>query len=141
MTSANLEDAWVVEFLSEKRVLRLATVDTNCSPHVSSVWFIFENGVFWISTAEDRLKVRNIRSNPNVSLIVDTDEPPYKGIIVEGKSELTIENVLEVTRKIVKKYVDPADFDATMEELMRAPRILIKVEPRKVMDIMSYPRH
>jgi PPOX class probable F420-dependent enzyme len=141
MTRISLEDARVGGVLSEKRVLRIATVDAHCSPHVSSVWFIFENGVFWISTAEDRLKVKNIKTNPNVSLIVDTDEPPYKGVIVEGKAELVTENVFEVTKRITQKYVDPASLDSTLKELMRAPRILIKVEPRKAMDIMSYPQH
>lgn len=139
MVHVNLNERAIMNLLSEPRVARLATADGHCAPHVSSVWFLFEEGVFWVTTAEDRLKVRNVRLNPKVALIVDTDLPPYRGVIVEGRAKLTWEKVRDVTRRIAEKYSsDPA---ATLDELMRAPRVLMKITPEKVMDIMSYREH
>jgi PPOX class probable F420-dependent enzyme len=139
MVLKSLNDPQVESVLSEPRVARLATVDGQCLPHVSPVWFLFEDGVFWVSTAEDRLKVKNTRLNPKVALVVDTDFPPYRGVIVEGTATLTTQGVQDITRKIAARYSrDPA---LTFDELMRAPRILMKITPEKVMDIMSYREH
>jgi PPOX class probable F420-dependent enzyme len=140
MVSVDLSDPRASGFLTEPRVLRLATVDRHCVPHVSSAWFIFESGCFFISTSRDRLKVKNIRVNPRVALIVDTDTPPYYGVIVEGEATIEEDRVLEVTSRIVDKYVAKPDRMATLNDLMRYPRVIIRVKPLKVMDIMSY-RH
>ena len=110
-------------------------------PHVSSVWYLWLDGCFWISTAEDRLKVRLIKKNPHVALVIDTDTLPYKGVIVEGMAELTKSNLSEITLKIVKRYVSKKEVKSEFESLMRAPRVLIKVKPKKALDIMSYIRH
>jgi hypothetical protein len=95
---------------------------------------------FWISTSVDRLKVKNIMKNPRVALIVDTDTPPYEGVIVEGLAELIHEGVRDVTRRIVEKYVSKNQWSTTFDELMRYPRVLIRIRPFKVLDIMSYRR-
>ncbi len=74
-------------------------------PHVSSVLYLWDAGSFLISTSEDRLKVKCIRKNPNVALIVDTDTIPYEGVIVEGTATLTKRDVRRKTLEIVKRYV------------------------------------
>ncbi|MEM3799963.1 MAG: pyridoxamine 5'-phosphate oxidase family protein, partial [Thermoprotei archaeon] len=84
-----------MRFLSERRVLRLATVGSNGQPHISSVWFVFKDGKFLISTALDRLKAKDVAVNPRVALIVDTDTMPYRGVIVWGLARLTRDGVLE----------------------------------------------
>ncbi len=79
-----------------------------------------------------------MRENPNVALIIDTDVRPYKGVIVEGKAELTTKNVKDVTLSITKRYVSKEYAKAQFEDLMPYPRILIKVKPKRSVDIMSY---
>jgi len=140
MVKVDLRDPKVIGLLSRPLLLRLATVSVDCAPHVSSVWFLFDGVFFWVSTSVDRLKVRNIMRNPRVALIVDTDTPPYEGVIVEGSTELIYEGVRDVTRRIVEKYVPENQRSTTLDELMRYPRVLIKIRPLKVLDIMSYRR-
>jgi pantothenate synthetase len=105
---------------------------------VSSVWYLWKDGSFWISTSEDRLKVRAIRKNKRVALIIDTDVAPYEGVIVEGEATLTKKNLREVTHAIAKKYVPPEEVEKEFEDLIRYPRVLIKIKPTKAIDIMSY---
>jgi nitroimidazol reductase NimA-like FMN-containing flavoprotein (pyridoxamine 5'-phosphate oxidase superfamily) len=102
---------------------------------------MWRDGCFWISTAEDRLKVKIIKENPHVALIIDTDTRPYKGVIVEGLAELTRSKLSEITLKIVERYVSKKDVKKQFESLMRASRVLIRIRPKKALDIMSYRRH
>ena len=121
--------------------MRLAVVSQSGKrnfPHVSSVWYLFRDDCFWISTSEDRLKVKAIKQNDRVALIIDNDLAPYNGIIVEGTATLTKENVGTITREIVKRYVPRKHVKKQFEDLMKYPRILIRVKPLKTMDIMSY---
>ena len=77
------------DFLGSGRpkLLRLA-ITVYGKPKVSSVWYLWLDNHFWISTSEDRLKVKAIRKNPHVAVIVDTDVMPYEGVIVEGEATL-----------------------------------------------------
>jgi len=130
------------DFLASGRpkLLRLA-VTVDGKPKVSSVWYLWSDNHFWISTSEDRLKVRAIRKNPRVALIVDTDVMPYEGVIVEGEATLVKKDLEKITRAIVEKYVDQKHVKEEFDSLMRAPRILIKIKPSKALDIMSYTEH
>ncbi|MDH2901714.1 MAG: pyridoxamine 5'-phosphate oxidase family protein [archaeon] len=120
------------------KLLRLAIAKKDGTPHVSSVWYLWKDGHFYITTSEDRLKVKTIKENPKVALIVDTDVSPYKGVIVEGIAELTKNDVEEITRAIVKKYVPAKYVKKQYEDLMKYPRILVKIKPAKSLDIMSF---
>ena len=138
----NLKEKKIERFLTggKTKLLRLA-VCLDGVPHVSSVWYLWDGKYFWISTAEDRLKVRAALKNPNVALIIDTDVQPYEGVIVEGKASLTKARLKAITYEIVKRYVPKSAVNEEFKELMRAPRILIRIKPEKVLDIMSYKEH
>jgi nitroimidazol reductase NimA-like FMN-containing flavoprotein (pyridoxamine 5'-phosphate oxidase superfamily) len=140
MVLVNLRSEKISRFLTrpQSKLLRLAVVTEDETPHISSVWYLWRNGCFYISTSEDRLKVRAIKHNPNVALVVDTDVMPYEGVIVEGVATITKRRVGEITLAIVKRYVLPKFADKQFQDLMRYPRILIKVKPKRALDIMSY---
>ncbi len=129
-----------INFLTKGKVklLRLAVVDRKGKPHLSAVWYLWKDGHFYITTSEDRLKVRAVKENSNVALIVDTDVIPYKGVIVEGRATLTKKDIKEITMAIVKKYVPAKFVKSEFEDLMRYPRVLIKIKPKKSIDIMSF---
>lgn len=140
MVRVDLSTRKNVDFLTKGRAkfLRLAVVDSKGKPHVSAVWYLWKDGHFYISTSEDRLKVRAVKENPNVALVVDNDVIPYKGVIVEGTATLTKKDINEITMAIVKKYVPAKFVKSQYGDLMRYPRLLIKIKPRKSIDIMSY---
>ncbi len=142
MVKVNLKDKATEDFLirDPPKLLRLAVV-LDGKPHISSVWYLWSRNHFWISTAEDRLKVRAIKKNPNVALVIDSDNLPYEGVIVEGEAVLTKQNIKGITLQIVRKYVDKESVKDQYDSLMRFPRILIKVKPIKSIDIMSYREH
>jgi PPOX class probable F420-dependent enzyme len=85
--------------LQQERVARLATVDHEGRPHVIPVVFAYERGTVYTpidakpkSVAPARLRrVRNIRSNPHVQVLLDHYEEEWAGLWfaqLRGRAEL-----------------------------------------------------
>jgi coenzyme F420-0:L-glutamate ligase/coenzyme F420-1:gamma-L-glutamate ligase len=86
-------------FLVRQRVARLATADAGGRPHAVPVCFAYSSGAVYIALDEKpkdvpvtRLKrVRNIRENPNVTLVVDRYAEDWNllaFVMVRGRAEL-----------------------------------------------------
>ena len=75
------DDTYPKTIIHKARVARLATVDLECIPHLVPVVFVFDNdrGFYFIpidektkrSRPENLKRVRNIKENPNVALLID----------------------------------------------------------------------
>ena len=55
------------EFLKSQKVLRLATIDKNKTPHIVPVWYRYSGKKFYIGTNTKTQKARNVKSNSHVS--------------------------------------------------------------------------
>jgi PPOX class probable F420-dependent enzyme len=86
-------------FTTEGRVARLATVDDAGYPHVVPVCYATDGRAYYSPidakpkrTPPDRLKrVRNIRGNPRVALLIDHYEEDWarlRFVMVQGRAEL-----------------------------------------------------
>ena len=70
METADVEEKTVVltierAFLGEPGLLmRLGTIGRDGFPQVTPVWYLYEDGLFCITTASDRVKARNMLSPP-----------------------------------------------------------------------------
>ena len=61
--------------LSERRYAVLATQDPDGTIHQTPVWFMFEEGRFYIESNSSSRKVTNLRLRPAASITVDAREP------------------------------------------------------------------
>lgn len=86
-------------FLAQPRSANLAYSRRDGSPFVVPVWFQWRNGELRIGTGAAEPKVRAIRRNPRVSVLVHDDRPPYRVAIIEGDADIEV--------------LDPADSDPT----------------------------
>ena len=86
-------------FAAESRVARLATIDDAGHPHVVPVCYATDGRAYYSPidakpkrTPPDRLKrVRNIRANPKVALLIDHYEEDWarlRFLMVQGRAEL-----------------------------------------------------
>ncbi len=75
-------------FLREANVAVLSTVDSRGRPHAAPIWYLYDNGVFRISTGAGSQKHKNIEANPNISLVIDQRELPYYAVMVRGIAEI-----------------------------------------------------
>lgn len=96
MCAASMSKNEIQEFLSIPRLARMATLQ-NGKPHLVPVWFFYDGTNIIVSTPKGTKKTKNLQSNPNVSIIIDTvdgrvEDLSYatkaKAVIIEGIAEL-----------------------------------------------------
>ena len=122
-------------FLARPLVARLATVRANDTPQVVPMWFLYEDGVMYMSTRTNAAKVKHLRANPRVAVVVDVMEAPLKNKVVtlDGMAEVQTTGVKEVTTKIYQKYMGKEGAATpTAQQSINAPRVILKINPKKI---------
>lgn len=147
METADVEEKNIVlddrdaAFLAEPGLLmRLGTVGRDGFPQVTPVWYLYEDGVFYVTTAGDRVKARNMLATRKVGFAIDSDVKPYRGISVRGEAQLVAEGEIArpITRRIAARYVPADRLDAMVETLMEAPRVVFAIKSVRVTKMGSW---
>lgn len=87
--------------LSERTVW-LTTLRPDGSPHTTPVWFLHEDGTWWISSGDGGVEVRNLLNDPRVSLALPDGDHP---VVAEGVAKVHRGGAPEhVTRGSSSKY-------------------------------------
>ncbi len=121
-------------------LMRLGTVGRDGFPHVTPVWYVYEDSAFFVTTGADRVKALNMLDNPRVGLAIDSDVRPYRGLSATGTARLVAEGeaARALTRRIAARYVPASRLDAMVESLMQAPRVVFAIDPRHVTRMGSW---
>ena len=118
------DDEQVKSLIDRVRVARLATVDSdNNRLHLVPVVFVFDGSYFFIPIDEKRKKVKpeklkrikNIRNNPNVALLIDEyseDWTKLAFVMIQGKGTIITAEIQgnnnirlqEAYKKLMTKY-------------------------------------
>ncbi|MGC2427548.1 MAG: TIGR03668 family PPOX class F420-dependent oxidoreductase [Nitrososphaeraceae archaeon] len=94
-----IKDRCVKTIIDKARVARLATVDSECKPHLIPVVFVFGNDCYYIpidgktkqSRPEKLKRAKNIQQNSNVALLIDEyneDWTKLYFIMIQGKASI-----------------------------------------------------
>jgi len=75
-------------FLKQANLAVLTTAGADGRPHGAPVWYLYDEGVFMISTGRGSQKHRNLQANPNVCLVIDKRTLPYYVVMAHGRVEL-----------------------------------------------------
>ena len=70
-------------FLKANEVCRFATVSKGGKPQVTPVIYAMDKGAFVIATDYGTKKLKNVKENANVALVVDQFHP-NKAVMIEG---------------------------------------------------------
>jgi hypothetical protein len=81
-----INDTYLKTIIDKATVARLATVDSECKPHLIPVVFVFDNDCYFIpidektkrSKPENLKRVKNIQQNPNVALLIDEYDEDWR---------------------------------------------------------------
>jgi uncharacterized protein len=74
-------------FLKANELCRLATVSSDCIPQVTPVIYAMDEEDVVVATDYGTKKLKNLRANPKVSLVVD-EYHPNKGVVIQGHCEI-----------------------------------------------------
>jgi len=87
----------------KKAFAYLATVMKDSSPQVTPVWFDTDGKYILVNSAVGRLKDKNIRARPQVTLCIADPADPYRYLQIRGK-------VIEVTLAGAEEHIDRLAF-------------------------------
>ncbi|NIS80857.1 MAG: hypothetical protein GTO14_11755 [Anaerolineales bacterium] len=89
----------LVTFFDQAQFSRLATLNEDGTIHIAPIFFKYEDGQLLMATQDPSRKVRNIKRNKNVTVLIDTTDVPFKDALVYGTAELDYEDV--ITKRVV----------------------------------------
>lgn len=104
----------ITQLLREPMIGVLCTVGVDLQPHGSPVWFEHTAGTICVLIDGASRKARDIEANPRVTLVVDTREPPYRGVILSGTASLAGPDP-ELRRRLAGRYLDDGAARAYIE--------------------------
>jgi PPOX class probable F420-dependent enzyme len=102
---ASLSDG-VKKLFQEPNFAHLATLMQDGSPQVTPVWVDLDGDRILVNTAEGRVKPRNVRGDPRVSISIINQQNPYSHAAVRGRVvAITHEGADAHIDKLAKKYL------------------------------------
>ena len=103
----------------------LATMMPDCSPQVTPVWFNTDDEYILINTMKGRVKDKNMRARPQVSLVIVNPADPYHYVQIRGKvAEFTTDGADEHINTLSEKYTGEPWTVETPQ-----PRVIFKILP------------
>ncbi|HEX5948491.1 MAG TPA: TIGR03618 family F420-dependent PPOX class oxidoreductase [Actinomycetota bacterium] len=92
-------------------VATLVTLNRDGSPNVTLAWVGVEDGEIVIGTLPDQRKLRNIRRDPRVAVVVQTrNKNPYgllEFLVVEGRATVVEGGAPELLQRLAHTYLGP----------------------------------
>ncbi len=85
-----MDENEIIDFLMEgTRTGKLSTVREDGHPHKAPKWYVWNEGKIIFCTMDSSVKAKNIRHNPQVSICVDDESPPYAFVIIQGTAKFS----------------------------------------------------
>jgi PPOX class probable F420-dependent enzyme len=128
MAEQNIEK--YADLLKKKAFANLSTLMKDGSPQVTPVWFDYDGSHIRVNSALGRVKDKNIRRDPRVSMAIQDPDNPYHYLEIRGKVvDITQQGADEHIDSLAQKYLGQAKYP------YRQPgevRVLYKIEPQKL---------
>jgi PPOX class probable F420-dependent enzyme len=114
----------------KKAFLFLATLMPGGTPQVTPIWFNTDGQYILINSAKGRVKDRNMRARPDVTMCISDPADPYRYLQIRGK-------VVEITEMGADNHIDALAFKyrGLSHYPYRQPgeqRVMYKVQIEKV---------
>jgi PPOX class probable F420-dependent enzyme len=116
-----------LDLFQKKTFASLGTLMPDGQPQVTPVWVDFDGKHVVVNSAKGRVKDRNMRRDPRVSMALIDPDNPYRHLQVQGRVvEITENGADQHIDKMAKKYLGQDKYP------FRQPgevRVLYKIEP------------
>lgn len=129
MPDANIPEKYR-DLFNKRAFASLGTLMPNGEVQVTPVWVDIDNGNLLFNSARGRVKDRNVRRDPRVTLTLIDPDNPYRYIEVRGRVvDITEKGASEHINKLAKKYLGVDKYPYAQPGEVR---VLYRVKPEKV---------
>src|SRR5579875_1691161 len=109
-------------------VASLTTIGDDGFPQSTLLWFLHDDGELKISLNKTRLKTKNLRKRPQVSLLILDFSDPMRYLEVRGTARLEDDPDKSFAARVGAKYgADLEAYDAPGDE-----RVVVTIEPTNI---------
>lgn len=119
------------KLMREKNLAFLATINADGTPQVTPVWIDTDGEHALINTVVGRVKYRNIKRKPDVSIAITEQSNPYSTVTINGKvvEEITGPIAEHHIHQLAKKYLglEKNPWSKTKEQ-----RVILKIKPDRI---------
>ena len=138
-TSVQMSDAEVSEFLEGNRKVQVGTVGPHGEPHLTTLFYVVEDGLLAFWTYGSSQKVVNLRRDPRLTSLVEDGEEYFelRGVTVRGTARIVeaYDDVCALGARVTRRMagnVDLGDFGEQIVEQQAHKRVAVVVEPDRV---------
>jgi PPOX class probable F420-dependent enzyme len=118
------------DLFDKKAFANVATLMPDGRPQVTPMWCEYDGAHVVVNSAKDRVKDRNMRRDPRVSLAVVDPDNPYRHIQVMGRViEITEDGADAHIDKLAKKYLN---VDKYPNRKPGEVRVIYKIRPERI---------
>jgi len=116
-----------VRLLKGRNFASVATVGPDGLPQVTPNWVDWDGEHVVINTAEGRVKPRNIRERPVITVCVVNHDNPYQYVALTGPAEISEDGAEAHINELSHRY-----FGRDYPYVEGEKRLIIRVTPRRV---------
>lgn len=127
-----LSEAELANFLAQPLLARLSTHNADGSIHTIPIWYEHREGKVLLSTQTVTQKVKNIQQNSQVTVLVDTNTMPYKGVMIYGTAELDFEDAVDKRVSIFQRYIGSHGEGYARQLAAKWKPVIIEVTPTRI---------
>ena len=139
--AVRMSDDEVVAFLADNLKVQVATTGRDGVPHLTTLFYVVEDGriAFW--TYRSSQKIRNLERDPRLSCLVEdgTDYFELRGVSITGKAELVrdTDRIRAIGSAVATRMVGAVSF----EELGEVGRTQVERQVTKRVGVVVHPEH
>ena len=129
-----------LQFLEKQISLQIGTINKDGSPHLTTMWYVYDGNNFIFHTYTKSQKIINLKRDSRITLLTEAGSQysDLQGIIVYGNAEIingkdSLEEVIRYMEMVGEKYVKDEDGSQYIEGMkLQAPkRSVVIVKPSK----------
>jgi len=117
-------------------LLRLATSSKSAEPHAATIWYVYLDGSIYFTADKKTRKIRNIKENSKISLVIDIGSELFKvkGLMISGEAAIVKGEDIEkkIRALFAEKYFESED-DPEFKRLdhYMKRQAFVKIEAKK----------
>jgi PPOX class probable F420-dependent enzyme len=123
----------LVSFFDQAQFARLGTVNEDGTIHITPIFFKYDDGEILMATQDPSRKVRNIKRNNRVSVLIDTTEVPFKGALIYGTAELDYEDAVRKRLPIFERRLSREQAEVYATRLAGKWKcVILRITPQRI---------
>ena len=129
-----------LQFLEKQISLQIGTINKDGSPHLTTMWYVYDGGNFIFHTYTKSQKIINLKRDSRITLLTEAGSQysDLQGIIVYGNAKIingkdSLEEVIRYMEMVGEKYIKDEEGAQYIEGMkLQAPKRSVDiVKPSK----------